>query len=310
MVYLIVAIVFGSLFSVMLKLCQRWQIDTQQVILYNYAFAFLITLAPILFRMAGPAAVPVQDFMLQPKSVWACVLQGILFLAGFSIMDRCTFHCGVALTTAAARASLILPVLLSWVLLSQPAPSWIAVGLILLSMALIVLPAEDEEPEDAVPAGMSAKTRRRLAELALLSVFVAFGLSDFTLKLAQHSVETVSAHDPVLEGRQMDALTCTIFLMASIVGLIVCFVTGSFRKHKVSWRSLAAGLALGLINIGCTTCALRALRVLATGTFYPLYNIGIVILATLIGVLFFKEKLKWLQVAGLALAIAAIALAF
>ena len=36
----------------------------------------------------------------------------------------------------------------------------------------------------------------------------------------------------------------------------------------------------------------------------------IVILATLIGVLFFKEKLKWLQVAGLVLAIAAIALAF
>ena len=310
MVYLIIAIVFGSLFSVMLKLCQRWQIDTQQVILYNYAFAFLITLAPILFRLAGPAAVPVQDFVLKSNSVWACVLQGILFLAGFSIMDRCTFHCGVALTTAAARASLILPVLLSWVLLAQPAPSWIAVGLILLSMALIVLPAEDEEPEDAVPAGMSAKTRRHLAELALLAVFVVFGLSDFTLKLAQHSVETVSAHDPVLEGRQMDALTCTIFLMATIVGLIVCLVTGSFRKHKVSWRSLAAGLALGVINIGCTTCALRALRVLATGTFYPLYNIGIVILATLIGVLFFKEKLKWLQVAGLVLAIVAIALAF
>ena len=310
MVYLIIAIVFGSLFSVMLKLCQRWQIDSQQVILYNYAFAFLITLAPILFKIAGPAAVPVQDYMLKQNSVWACVLQGILFLAGFSIMDRCTFHCGVALTTAAARASLILPVLLSWVLLSQPAPSWIAVGLILLSMALIVLPAEDEGHEDAVSAKTSPKARRRLAGLALLAVFVAFGRSDFTLKLAQHSVETVHAHDPVLEGRQMDALTCTIFLMATIVGFLVCLVTGSFRKHKVTWRSLAAGLALGLINSGCTSCALKALRVLATGTFYPLYNIGIVILATLIGVLFFKEKLKWLQVAGLVLAIAAIALAF
>ena len=307
MVYLIIAIVFGSLFSVMLKLCQRWQIDSQQVIFFNYFFAFLITLAPLLVRMAGSGGVPLQDYLLKPASVWACVLQGILFLAGFSIMDRSTFHCGVALTTAAARASLILPVLLSWVLLSQPAPSWIAVGLILLSMALIVLPAEDEEP---ATAGISDKARRRRAALALVAVFVAFGLSDFTLKLAQHSVETVSAHDPVLEGRQMDALTCVIFLMASIAGLLVCLVTGSFRKHKVSWRSLAAGLALGLINIGCTSCALRALRVLTTGTFYPLYNIGIVILATLIGVLFFKEKLKWLQVAGLALAVAAIALAF
>ena len=307
MIYLIIAIVFGSLFSVMLKLCHRWQIDSQQVIFFNYFFAFLITLAPLLVRMAGPAAVPVQDYILKPNSIWACVLQGILFLAGFSIMDLCTRHCGVALTTAAARASLILPVLLSWMLLSQPAPSWLAVGLILLSMALIVLPAEDDEP---APAGVSAKARRTRAALALVAVFVAFGLSDFTLKLAQHSVETVSAHDAVLEGRQMDALTCTIFLMASVVGLGVCLVTGSFRKHKIGWRSLSAGLALGLINIGCTSCALQALRVLATGTFYPIYNIGIVILATLVGVLFFKEKLKWLQVAGLLVAIAAIALAF
>ena len=65
----------------MMKLCQRWQIDTQQVILFNYAFAFLITLAPILFRVLGSAGVPVQDFLLKPTSVWACVLQGILFLA-------------------------------------------------------------------------------------------------------------------------------------------------------------------------------------------------------------------------------------
>ena len=310
MVYLIIAIVFGSLFSVMLKLCQRWQIDTHQVIFFNYFFAFLITLAPLVVRMAGPAGVPVEDYILKPTSILPCILQGILFMAGFSIMDRCTFHCGVALTTAAARASLILPVLLSWMLLAQPAPSWVAVGLILLSMALIVLPAEDEEPADAIPAGLSEKARRRRAALALVAVFFAFGCSDFTLKLAQHSVETVSSHDAVLEGRQMDALTCTIFLMASLASLVVCLVLGSFRKHKISWRTLAAGLALGLINIGCTSCVLSALRVLATGTFYPLYNIGIVILATLIGVLFFKEKLKWLQVAGLALAITAIALAF
>lgn len=308
MVYLLFAIIFGSLFSVTLKVCQRWQVDTQQVILFNYAFAFLITLVPILFRMTGPGGgIPVQDFILSKASVGACVLQGILFLAGFSIMDRCTAHCGVALTTAAARASLILPVLLSWILLSQPAPSWLAVGLILLSMALIVLPAEDEEPP---VAGVSDKARGRRAAIALVTVFLAFGLSDFTLKLAQHSVDRVSGDNAVLMGRQLDALTCTIFLMATLAGLVVCLVTGSFRKHRITWRSLLGGLALGIINIVCTSCALKALGVLSTGTFYPLYNIGIVILATLIGVLFFKEKLKWLQVAGLAIAIAAIALAF
>lgn len=310
MIYLIIAIIFGSLFSVMLKLCQRWQIDTQQVIFFNYVFGFLITLAPLLFRVVGPAGVPVQDFLLPAKSVWICALQGLLFLAGFTTMDRSTFHCGVALTTAAARAALILPVLLSWMLLGQPAPSWLAVGMILVSMALIVLPAEDEEPAEAIPAGRSAKASRRVAALALVAVFLVYGISDFMLKIAQHSVETAAGHDAVLEGRQMDALTCTIFVMALLGSLVGCLATGAFRKHRITWRTLAGGLALGLINIGCTSCVLRALRVMATGMFYPLYNIGIVILATFIGVLFFKEKLKWLQVAGLALAVAAIALAF
>ena len=301
MVYLVFAILFGSLFSVMLKLSQRWQIDTQQVILFNYASAFLLTLFSILVRMAGPGGLPVQDFLLRPASFWACVLQGTLFLLGFTIMDRCTLRCGVALTTTAARASLILPVLLSWILLSQPAPSWLAVALILLSMVMIVLPAGTESGR---PEG------HRLSALVLVAVFVAFGLSDFTLKLAQHSVEKASGGDGILMSRQLDALTCVIFLMATLAGLVACIATGSFRKHKIGWRSLLAGLALGVINIVCTWCSLKALAVLATGTFYPLYNIGIVIVATLIGVLFFRERLKALQIAGLVLAIAAIALAF
>ena len=307
MIYLLFAILFGSLFSVVLKICQRAQIDTQQVILFNYSSAFLLTLLPILLRMAGPDGVPAQDFSLRPASIGACVLQGVLFLTGFSIMDRCTMRCGVALTTASARASLILPVLLSWILLAQPAPSWLAVGLILAAMTLIVLPSGKDSSS---PESSAVPQSRGKAALALIAVFIAFGLSDFTLKLAQHTVEPVSAGDSVLMNRQLDALTCVIFLMASIAGLVVCLVSGSFRKHKVGWRSLLAGLALGVINIVCTSCSLKALSVLATGTFYPLYNIGIVVVATLIGVLFLKEKLRPLQIAGLAVAVAAIALAF
>ena len=49
---------------------------------------------------------------------------------------------------------------------------------------------------------------------------------------------------------------------------------------------------------------------MSTGLYYPLYNIGIVLVAALSGILFFNERLKWAQVAGLVLAVAAIALSF
>ena len=42
--------------------------------------------------------------------------------------------------------------------------------------------------------------------------------------------------NPVLIERQLSALTCIIFLMASLASLVVCVVSGSFRKHRVKWK--------------------------------------------------------------------------
>ena len=55
---------------------------------------------------------------------------------------------------------------------------------------------------------------------------------------------------------------------------------------------------------------LRGLGAIPTGLFYPLYNAGIVLVATLSGLLFFGERLGWVQAGGLALAVVAITLSF
>ena len=280
MVFLILAILCGSLFSIIFKLCQRHDVDGRQVTLFNYAVAFLFTLLPL------------------------AVVQGLLFTFGFIVMDRSTQRSGVALTTVCARASLILPVLLSWILLSQPAPSWLPVILVVAAMALIIGPTETR-PASVTTSGdpgrnstgviarpSSGGPGRHAIMFALLGVFLVFGCSDFFLKVVQHTVDKGHSGNPVLIERQL------------------CAVSGSFRKHRVKWSTVGWGALLGFANIGCTSCMLRALAAMPTGLFYPLYNIGIVIVATLVGLLFFGERLKWVQVGGLVLAIAAIALSF
>lgn len=302
MVYLLLAILCGSLFSIVFKLCQRHNVDGLQVILFNYALAFLFTLLPILGHIVFDAGVAAGDYIPGPSSWLLALVQGLFFTFGFSVMDGSTRRSGVALTTVCARASLVLPVLLSWMLLGQPAPAWLPVLLTVVAMVLIIGPTESgkDKPKAAGHATM----------LALLGVFFVFGLSDFFLKVVQHSVEKGHSADPDMMERQLRALTCIIFLMASLASLAVCLVSGSFRKHKLTWATIGWGALLGIANIGCTSCMLRALGVMSTGVYYPLYNIGIVLVATLAGVLFFKERLKWVQVAGLALSVAAIALSF
>lgn len=310
MLYLIFAIICGSMFSVLFKICQQHGIDGQQVTLFNYVTAFLFSAVPIACKVLFAGADFGVEYAIGGKPLLLALVQGFFFMLGFQMMDRCTWRSGVALTTASARASLVLPVLLSWMLLSQPAPAWLPVAGVLAAMFMIVIPAQNESHDPAVLTQTSDKVRRRKTIFLLIAVFFVYGVSDFMLKLVQHSVETIYGSESALLGTHLSAQMCVIFLMAAICALVVCITRGSFRKFPLTWKSVAGGVALGLINVGCTSSMLKALGQISTGLYYPLYNIGIVIVATLVGVLFFKERLKPLQVAGLVLAIVAIAFFF
>lgn len=310
MVFLLCAIFLGSLFSIVFKLCQQHGINTEQVILFNYVTAFVVSIAPIVWSVVSDPGVSAADYVLEPKMFLLAAVEGILFMLGFIVMNRSTWRSGVALTTSSARASLILPVILSWALLSQPAPRWISVILVLAAMLMIMLPAQSIKHPAAVQTGISDETRRMKTILALGCVFLVYGISDFTLKVVQNAAELACDGDPVMVDNHMSSLMTIIFLMASLASLAVCFYTESFKKSKVCLKNIQGGIVLGLANTGCTFCMLKALGKMSTGLFYPLYNIGIVIVASLVGVFFFKEKLKWTQIAGILVAVVAIALFF
>lgn len=316
MIFLVFAVICGSLFAVVFKLCQKWEIDTGQVILFNYVAASLISLGSILAKsIAG--AVPVSAYMIPLQSVLLAVIQGAFFYLGFLVMNRSTWRSGVALTTAAARASLVLPLILSWVVFSQSVPSWVSVGIIIAAMLMMVLPAQSEKHDAKYLSNITDRQRRIKTMLALVAVFFTYGFSDFLLKVVQHSVEKGATSEELMQaGLPLQMLV--IFVSASVVSFVACIVTGSFKNdgdhHGQSlhqgfrWRNVLGGIVLGLINTGCTACMLQALGRISTSLFYPLYNVSIVVVSTLVGVIFFKEKLKPIQIAGLVLAAAAIVL--
>ena len=310
MIYLLLAILCGSLFSIVFKLGQRHGADGLQVIFINYLVAFVFTLLPIAARVAFNHSVSAGDYVPGPSSWLLGVVQGALFVAGFVVMERSTRRSGVALTTVCARASLILPVLLSWMLLGQPAPAWLPVLLTVAALVLIVGPAGSAHSKRQDDSSNDSSGILSSAVLVLLGVFLVIGFSDFFLKIVQHTVEKTHADNPALMESRLSGLTCIIFMMATIAALLVCLLSGSFRKHKVTWSTVGWGALLGVANIGCTSAMLRALGVMPTGLYYPLYNIGIVLVATLAGLLLFGERLNWRQAAGLVLAIVAIAFSF
>lgn len=307
MIFLISAIVFSSLFSVIFKICQQRGIDTRQVILFNYVTGAVLTLVPVVTGLLSKEGIQVSDFSLDGVSYACAALQGLLFMLGFVMMDRCVWRAGVALTTVASKASLILSVTLSWLAFRQNAPAWIPVLLTLGSLLLIVLPAENQEHKGAHLTNKTDAQRKKRTMLLLAVVFCLYGVSDFFLKVSQHSVET---EDSVISERRMSALMGMIFIVASICSLIWCFLSGSFKKHKLGLSSILGGLVLGLVNALCTSSMLHALATIPTSIYYPSFNIGVVVLSTLLGLFVFKEKVKKIQVIGIFCAVVSILLFF
>lgn len=300
MTYLLIAILCGSLFCIILKLCQKG--DTMQAVFVNYLTAVIVTFLPQLIR---------NDFPVNPFSeswVGFSVLQGFFFMAGFLVMSYSISLSGMALTTAASRASLIVPVICGWLLLAQPAPSWIPVILVVAAMLMFSL---GEKSASKGEKELVDRKKHRGGMAFLFVVFLFYGASDFSLKFVQQRISDTyaSAGDAVID-QQLDALAGTIFLMAMLLTLLAILLRSIKQPFRLSWKSVGLGVALGLANLGCTRSVLNGLLTLDTGTFYPLYNVGIILVTTLIGVLFFKEKLRPIQYVGLAISILAIVLFF
>ena len=300
MIYLILAVVCGSLFSILFKLFQRHGVNTMQAILYNYITGFLISVIPIINILVEKNPEILDDCSLPAMGYLMGGVLGVIFMLGFIVMDRSTWRCGVALTTVTARASLVIPIILSWLWLSQPEPHWTAIIMVITAMLMIIIPNRQEKHE--IRKSSSDAVRNRKAAAALIGIFLVYGISDFLLKFAQNIITTSGTGNTVI---QLKLLTACIFLMAAVTSFIICITTHAF-SDGIKRKDFLSGMVLGLANNLCTTFMLLALGKMATGIFYPMYNVGIVLIATLTGLCFFREKIKIIQIFGILLALAAI----
>jgi len=77
---------------------------------------------------------------------------------------------------------------------------------------------------------------------------------------------------------------------------------------RITYRDLLAGVLMGLLNWWSTVFLMKALSQYDSLVFFPIFNASIVTIAALNGVLFFKERLRWINWLGIGLAVIAIIL--
>ncbi|WP_296404511.1 EamA/RhaT family transporter [Psychrobacter sp.] len=299
--YLVIAVLCSVAVSVLLKILRQHNVDIRQTILAGYPVAFLFTgllLRPNLSEIGGLG------------NAWIIILLlGILLPLVFVILGRSIDSVGIIATDAAQRLSLIIPIVAAFALFNETLTLQRTWGIFLGFLALVALVYRKPEPARAghsIYAATTANTsdmgNKRYSVFKvpvgmwLMGVWLGYGLIDILFKQV---------------AKQGAAFPLTLFLAFALAGGLL-FIYLLVNKTQWSGKALASGLLLGGLNMGNIYAYIKAHQMLADSpsVVFTGMNVGVIAVATLVGMFAFKETLSKLNLFGIVLAIGCVCVLF
>lgn len=280
MMYLMIAVLCSVAVSVLLKILRQKNIDIRQTIVAGYPVAFLLTWFLLKPDFSGLSAL---------GNAWGIIIAlGVLLPAVFIVLGRAIESVGMVATDAAQRLSLIIPILAAFLLFGEVLTGTRVLGLLL---GLLALGALLYRPQHA--DGSKQATR---APVWLFSVWVGYGIIDILFKQV---------------AKQGTAFPLTLFVSFGMAGLLL-FTYLLLTRVRWQGNALIAGLLLGALNMGNIYAYVRAHQVMSESPsiVFTGMNVGVIAVATLIGVGVFKEQLNRINMLGLLLAVGCVAVLF
>lgn len=296
---LIYSICFSVAVSIFLKIANRKNVDIGQAVLINY-----VTASGLCLWLFKPA---IGSLFEQTSSSWLIlVLLGILLPSVFLIMAKAVHYAGIVLSDTAQRLSLILPIIAAFLIFGEAisGKKLFGVALALIALGCLVfkpkkadgnklgIPKVTGDGPISVTDNFLSKHSTAAVTLCLLGVWFGYGFIDILFK----------------QMARIGANFISTLLLSFVLAGILLFIY--LLLKKTAWRinSLISGILLGLLNFSNIYFYIRAHQTYPDNPtlVFAAMNIGVISVGTLVGAGFFRERLSWINAAGIAIAIAAI----
>jgi len=279
--FLITSILCSALLFVAFKLFERYKINTFNAIVFNYITAF--TMAAIISKGG--------IFSVFKNAEWKgiSILLGFIFIALFNVMARSSQEAGVAITAVANKMSFIGPILFGVFILHENFSVLQTAGVFIAIVSVVLTSFSADKKEG---------DKKFLLPILLFCGGVAL---DTLLSLAQANY--------VDKGDTL-SFTGSVFGMAALIGFLILLFT-SIKSRKIPQKNdVIAGFLLGIPNFLSIYFFLHSLDfgIMDNAQIFPAFNLSVILINTLIGLLLFKEKLRLFNYIGIALAIVSILL--
>lgn len=295
MLALLIYVLFSGAIVFTFKYFGLFRIPTFQALVVNY-----LTCTAVGWLMSGtPSLAP-----LKTGGSWlvAAVVLGALFIATFYLVALTTQRVSVSAAAVATKMSLVLPVAFNLVVLRQAQRPYTALNYVGMVLAVVAIILTVWKPTPAKAGSRGVQVARTAAWVLPVLAFLASGSGDTLLNYASSRLLPTPEHQalfPIL-----------LFGTAAVVGLLVLAGRLVANVETMQWRSIPAGIVLGILNFYSVFFLIRALGAFGNdGAFvYPLANIGTILLGALGGYVLFSERLGRTGQLGLLTALVALLL--
>lgn len=282
--YLLLSILASTLIFIIFTLVGKYKINTLQTIVFNYFTAF--SLGVISYSQ------PINTSeIIQSKWFYGAIGLGVLFISIFNVMALTAQRNGISVASVASKMSVIIPIIFGLFAYNESLGLQKAVG-ILLALVAVYLSSVKKRTE----TGFALKG----LWLPLL-LFFGSGVIDTSIKY----IETNFIPDG-----DIPIFSACIFMMAGLIGVGFISAKAIQKQFTFDKKAILSGFILGIVNYYSIYMLLKALDAenFESSTIFTVNNVAIVMLSTLIGLLFFKEKLSTKNWSGIAIAIISIIL--
>lgn len=282
MIFLLLSILFSTGLFVIFKYFGIYKIDVLKAIFVNYIVAFSMGF------FFAERQIPISEIYVQPWFSGALFL-GALFVSIFFVMAMTAQKNGVSVTSIAGKMSVVVPVFFGIILYNESVTFLKIVGIIMALIAVYLSSVKEE------------KSEKNGTLLLPILLFIGSGTIDTLLKYIQENY---------VADEDVSIFSGSLFGIAGVFAFLILVIKTIKKRASFGYKNIIAGIILGVPNYYSIIFLIKALqnKNFESSTLFTINNVAIVVVSTLVGLFFFKEKFSVKNKVGVAMAILGIIL--
>lgn len=258
MFYLLLAIASSAMVSIIMRLSEKRVHGNVGMLAVNYLMCLVLAGSYMGFGNVIPNA-DGTGF-----AIGLGLVNGVLYLLGFVLLQISVKRNGVVLSATFMKLGLLVPMVVSILFFGEMPKILQIIGFVLAVAAIILINFEKEQSTMGFKIG-------------LILLLLAGGGGD--------------AMSKIFEELGNNELSEQFLFYTFAAALILCTALVFYKKEKLDKFTIAYGLLIGIPNYFSARFLLLALNKLPAVLVYPTYSVATLMVITLAGVCFFKERL-------------------